>query len=182
MDEFQKFIKSVKLTISSDSTFGFRGKFDFECYDQFGNLKFLEESRNLVTDEGLNDNIVTNFKDGTKKPNWYIGLLGGNQTPAANWTASGVGSQYTELTAYAETERQLWNTGSVSAKTLTNSLNVATFSINGPATVYGAFITSLITKSGNTGVLWCASLMGVARPVVANDIFRVTYTINNQDI
>lgn len=174
--------KLLKLFNMHNSRFGFRGKFHFECFDMNGNLKFVEESKNLVTDEGLNDNLTTNFKDGTKKASWYIGLIGNNATPAANWTSSGIGSQFTEFQGYSEVGRQLWETGSVSAKSLTNSSNVASFSINAPGTIYGAFITSLVTKGGTTGILWCASLLGTSRAVIANDIFRVTYTINTQDI
>ena len=63
-----------------------------------------------------------------------------------------------------------------SNQTVTNSPSPAAFSVNGSATVGGAFITSSNTKSGTSGTLLCAAAFtGGNRTVADGDTINVTY-------
>lgn len=176
-------IANIISKLEPKQKFKFNGKFKFECFDSLGNLKWIDESKNITVDEGLNDNLGVYFKDGTKNATWYLGLIGTNSTPLAGWDAAGIGTDFTEYQNYSEAVRQTWVSGAVAAKSLSNSASPAEFNINGAGgTVYGAFMISNSTKGGTTGVMWCASLLGTARTVVSGDIIRVQYTISNQDV
>ena len=60
---------------------------------------------------------------------------------------------------------------------ISNSASVAVFSINGTATIAGAFLTSNNTKGGTTGILFSASDFQSPgdRSVVSGDTLNVTY-------
>jgi len=51
------------------------------------------------------------------------------------------------------------------------------FTINGTATVAGAFITSSNTKSGTTGTLYGAVDFSSSRSVISGDTLTVTVTL-----
>lgn len=153
-----------------------------ECLDVLGKEKWQEVINNITVDEGLNDILDVYFRSGAASANWYIGLKSTNQTPAAGFNTAGIGTQFTEGTGYSEATRQAWSTAAVSSKTITNAASVATFSMNGSATIYGAFLVNVSTKGNTTGKMWCCSDFGVARPVVNGDTLKIVYTIQSQDV
>jgi hypothetical protein len=122
------------------------------------------------------------FNGASQSTTWYIGLKGTNETPAAGWNSAGIGTQFTEFTAYDEAVRQTWIDAGVSAKQITNSASPAVFTISGSGTVYGAFVINVNTKGGTTGKLHCISNFGISRPVIDDDVIQITYTLSIQDI
>jgi hypothetical protein len=87
---------------------------------------------------------------------------------------------WTDVTAYSESTRPAATFGAATTadpSVITNSSSVAVFSINGTATVGGAFLTTDNTKGGTTGILFSASDFQSPgdRSVVSGDVLNVTY-------
>jgi hypothetical protein len=90
---------------------------------------------------------------------------------------------WTEVTAYSNANRvtaTLATATTANPSVVTNSASPASFSINGTATVGGAFLTSNNTKGGTTGTLFSAADFGSPgdRSVVNGDTLSVTYTFS----
>lgn len=138
---------------------------------------WVEEFDNLVTTAGLNDSLDKHFKGSTYTAAWFVGLTQGSPTfNAADTAASHAG--WTESTTYSESVRQTLTLGSVSAGSVDNSASKAVFSINGTATVGGAFVTTLNTKSGSTGVLYGGgAFSGGNRSLLSGDSLSITITL-----
>jgi hypothetical protein len=160
------------------------GVYHVECHDKDGNLKWTAESKNLVVNAGLQYMAGSALTSVTQITTWYLGLYGAgaSNTPAAGDTmASHVG--WTEVTAYSNANRvtaTLATATTANPSVVTNSASPASFSINGTATVGGAFLTSDNTKGGATGTLFSAADFGSPgdRSVVNGDTLSVTYTFS----
>jgi hypothetical protein len=160
------------------------GRFLMECYDKDGLLKWSAESQNLVVNVGLQYMAGTALVGTTQIPTWYIGLYGAgaSNTPAAGDTmASHAG--WTEVTPYSNANRPTANFAAATnanPSVVTNSANVAAFSINATQVVGGAFLVSDNTKSGSTGTLFSAADFQSPgdRSVVSGDTLNVTYTFS----
>jgi hypothetical protein len=159
------------------------GYFTIQCFGKDGNLKWEDENHNLVVNGGLQYMCGTALTSTAQITTWYIGLYGAgaSNTPAAGDTmASHAG--WTEVTAYSNATRP---TCTLAAATLanpsvaTNTAAPAVFTINGPATVGGAFLTSNDTKGGTTGTLFSAADFAAPgdRAVVSGDLINVTYSL-----
>lgn len=142
------------------------------CLDRNGNVKWHEEKKNLITTEGLNHILNTEFNAGTAVTTWYIGLKG-TGTPVAGDTLASH-SSWSEISGYTG-NRQEWTEGAASSGSMTNSTAVA-FSINATATVAGAFLGSAAT--GTSGTLYGVVDFSSTRAVVNGDTLNVTVTIN----
>lgn len=160
------------------------GKYHVECHDKDGNLKWELDTPNLVVNVGAQYMCGVALTATTQVTTWYLGLYGAASTnnPAAGDTMSSHAG-WTEITAYSEATRP---TCTFAAATLanpsvaTNMASKATFTINGTATVGGAFLTSDNTKGGTTGTLFSAADFGSPgdRAVVSGDVLSVTYTFS----
>ena len=158
------------------------GVYFFECYDKEGNLKWKEEAKNLVVNVGLKDMNDKYFSGSSYTAAWYLGLITG---PGAGTTidpsdtmSSHVG--WSENTSYSQATRPACSFGAATTadpSVISNSSSVAVFSINGTATIAGAFLTSNNTKGGTTGILFSASDFQSPgdRAVVSGDTLNVTY-------
>lgn len=156
-----------------------RGHYVVECFGADGSLKWTEDIRNLVTDQGLNNILDAYLGASTQTTVWYVGLKNTGAAAAGDTAAQIGGSNaWTEYTNYSEGVRQTWTkNGVASAKSITNSSSKATYSINGAGgTVYGAFLASVSTKSGTTGVLYSVGDFVSQRVVVSGDTLQVTLT------
>jgi hypothetical protein len=157
------------------------GVFTIECRDKDGNLKWKEEAHNLVVNVGLKDMNDKYFTGSSYTAAWYIGLYGAassNNPAAADTMSSHAG--WTEVTAYSQATRPAATFAAATTadpSVITNSASPAAFSINGTATVGGAFLTSNSTKSGTTGILFSAADFQSPgdRSVVSGDTLNVTY-------
>lgn len=158
------------------------GVYFFECYDKEGNLKWKEEAKNLVVNVGLKDMNDKYFSGSSYTATWYLGLITG---PGAGTTIDpgdtmATHAGWTENTSYSQSTRPACTFGAATTadpSVISNSASVAVFSINGTATIAGAFLTSNNTKGGTTGILFSASDFQSPgdRAVVSGDTLNVTY-------
>lgn len=177
---------SSGLTANTGSSEGVKatGKYVVECYDKDGNLKWVEETKNLVVNVGLQYMAGVALTSTAQITSWYLGLYGAasSNNPAAGDTMASHGG-WTEVTAYSESTRPAATFAAATnanPSVVTNSASVAVFSINGTTTVGGAFLTSDNTKGGTTGTLFSAADFQAPgdRSVINGDTLRVTYTFS----
>ena len=147
-----------------------------ECIGPDGKLKWTDEFDNLVTNEGLNDNLDKYLKGSTYTAAFYVGLTDGTPTVnAADTMSSHAG--WTEVTDYSESTREALVLGTVASQSVDNSASKASYSINATATVGGAFITTVNTKGGTTGILYgVGAFSGGDKSVGNGDTLNVTVT------
>lgn len=158
------------------------GVFLVECYDKEGNLKWKEDSKNLVVNVGLKDMNDKYFAGTSYTATWYLGLITG---PGAGTTIDpgdtmATHAGWTENTSYSQSTRPACTFGAATTadpSVISNSASVAVFSINATTTIAGAFLTSNNTKGGSTGILFSASDFQSPgdRAVVSGDTLNVTY-------
>jgi hypothetical protein len=147
-----------------------------ECRAPDGALKWRETIDNLVVNEGLDDLLDKYFKGSAYTAAHYVGLTDGTPTVAAGDTMSSHAG-WTEVQAYSEGSRQTFTPGTVASQSVDNSASKASFSINGTATVGGAFLTTNNTKGGTTGTLYGGgAFTGGDRSVANGDTLNVTVT------
>lgn len=154
-----------------------------ECVDPEGNVKWKETIKNLVTTEGLNYIMNGGFKTGTQISNWYVGLKDTGAAAATDDAATlGASPQaWTEYTEYDEANRQALTLGTVTAGSVDNSSNVASFTIGSPAPdVYGVFVVDDNTKGGQSPatVLYGVGDFASAKVVDPDDTLNVTVTLS----
>ena len=141
-----------------------------------GKVLWVEEFDNLVVNVGLDDSLDKHFKGSAYTAAWYVGLTDGTPAFAAGDTmASHVG--WVEVTDYDEATREVLTLGAVSGQSVNNSASKASFTINLTVTVGGAFITTVSTKGGTTGILYGGGAFSVDRSLIENDILNVTVTL-----
>lgn len=144
-------------------------------------LIWAEEVRNLVTTQGLNDVLTKYFKGSSYTAAWFMGLVNNASFSAfaAGDTAAQIGGSnaWIEATAYSESVRQTVTLGSASAGSIDNGASKATFSINGTVTIHGAFMASLSTKNGTTGVLYGEAALSSDRALLSGDTLTVQVTL-----
>ena len=152
--------------------------YDIECRDRNGNLLWTDEIDNLVVDAGLNDALDKHLKGSSYSAAWYVGLADGTPTFAAGDTMAGAHAGWAEVTAYDEAARQTLTLGSVSAKSVDNSASKAVFTCSTDATtIGGAFITSVNTRGGTTGVLYGGgAFTGGDKTIGDGDTLTITVT------
>lgn len=161
------------------------GVFFVECYDKEGNLKWKEESKNLVVNVGLKDMNDKYFSGSSYTATWYLGLITGpgSGTTIDPGDTMATHAGWTENTSYSQSTRPACSFGAATTadpSVISNSASVAVFSINGTTTIAGAFLTSNNTKGGTTGILFSASDFQSPgdRAVVNGDTLNVTYTFS----
>jgi len=133
------------------------------------------QDHNLVVNEGLDALLNIMFHGSTQITTWYIGLFEGNYTPVGGVTAATIVAAATECTAYSESTRPSYDEAASSGQSITNAASRATFTFNATKTIYGAFLTSLATKSGTTGTLFSAARFGSSKNVESGDQLLLTY-------
>lgn len=146
-------------------------EYQLVCRDRFGNIKWEETIRNLVTTEGKNDIIDKYFKGSSYTAAWYLGLKGTGSAAAGDTLASHGG--WSEVTPYSG-NRPAITFGTTSSGS--NTASAVGFSITGTATVAGAFIASVNT--GTSGKLYSAGDFAASRSVANGDTLNVTPTVS----
>lgn len=152
------------------------GSYAVECYAADGTLRWRDVIPNLVVTVGKNNLLDSYFAGSSYTAAFYLGLVDGGSTPsyAAGDTMSSH-SGWTESVAYSNAARPTvsWNAASGGSKAST----ATSFTINGTATIAGAFLTTNATKSGTTGTLYSGgNFSGGSRSVLSGDTLNVTYT------
>lgn len=153
------------------------GSFHMECRDRHGNLKWSEDLKNGVTNAALT-NLLDVYLRQQSNSTWYISLID-NASYSALAAADTMGSHagWLENVDYNEATRPAWGPAAAASQSIANSAAVA-FTMNATVTIKGAFLTSVATKSGTTGTLFCTALFTQGdRSVVNTDVINVTYTV-----
>lgn len=163
------------MTHKSDMNLGLKNVWEFVCYDSNGIEKWRESKKNLVVTVGLNHVLSSCFDGATQITAWYVGLKEAGTVAAGDTMASHGG--WAESVAYSQSVRQTLTLGTASSGSIDNVGNLATYSINGTATIAGAFINSNSAKSGTAGTLYGAVDFGSARSVLSGDTLTVTVTM-----
>lgn len=159
------------------------GVYTIQCIGADGELKWEQNTPNLVVNQGLQDMNTTYLNAGTQVTTWYVGLItgpGSGTTIAAGDTlASHAG--WTEFTEYSGNRKAAVFATATTAdpSVITNTASPAVFSISGAGgTVAGAFLASAAT--GTSGVLFSAADFQSPgdRVVVSGDTLNVSYTFS----
>lgn len=159
----------------TDMNLGLKNVWEVVCYDSEGNEKWKEINKNLVTTVGLNHVLSSTLDGGTQITAWYVGLKGAGSAAAGDTMASHSG--WAEIVAYSQSVRQTLTLGTAAAGSIDNVGNLATYTINGTATIAGAFINSNNAKSGTAGTLYGVVDFGSSRSVISGDTLTVTVTL-----
>ena len=175
---------SVETNIGVRDQVDAGGVYAIECYDSEGNLKWREETHNLVVNVGLQDMNTQYFKGSSYVAAWYIGLITGPGSGVTIAAADTMSSKtWSENTSYSNATRPTATFGTATTanpSVISNSASVAQFNINGTATIAGAFLVNNSTKGGTTGTLFSASKFTSPgdRAVSSGDTLNVTYTFS----
>jgi hypothetical protein len=159
------------------------GVFHVQCLDKDGNLKWEDNSPNLVVNTGLQDMNNKYFKGSGYTATWYLGLIlgpGSSTTIAAGDTLA-IHGGWTEYTDYAGNRPAITFGTPTTAdpSVISNSAAPSSFSISGAGgTIAGAFVCNAAT--GTSGILFSASDFQSPgdRVVVSGDTLNVTYTFS----
>lgn len=154
-------------------SFAPRFTYHVECYGADGELKWVDEFKNLVTTVGKTDLIDKYFKGATYTAAWFLGLKGTGAAAVGDTLASHAG--WAEVTPYTG------NRPPITFGTTAGGSNTATavsysITLAGPTTVAGAFVSSVNT--GTSGTLYSAGDFSVSRSVIAGDTLNVTLTVS----
>lgn len=156
-----------------------RFRYDVQCFNEYGDLKWEDFAENLVTNQGINDLMSKYFRGSAYTAAFYVGIVQG-ATPtfaAADTAASHAG--WTEYTTYDETNRPGLVLPAFAGSTVDNSASRAIFTCNGAnQTVSGSFISTSNVKGGTAGVLYSEALFSQGNKLVsAGDILSVQATL-----
>lgn len=143
---------------------------DGEVIDEF-------EAHNLVTNQGLDHILATEFTGSAQVTQWYLAPFEGNYTPVATDTATTISTNATECTAYSGGSRVAF-TAVEANQQVTNSAAAASFTFNATKTIYGAFLASASAQNATTGVLFSAAQFASPKNVVSGDQLLLTYTFS----
>ena len=154
------------------------GRHEVEIWRK-GKLIHKETVKNGITNGGANYILNAGFFDATDGVDtWFIGLITNPGTlAAADTLASHAG--WTEWTTVDESPvRQAWvvveATGT--ARALTNTASVATFTMSAGGTLKGIFVCSV--QTGTSGLLWSTANFTSAITVLDDDVIKVTYSVS----
>lgn len=169
-------------TASLAETLALGGNVLFEHYRK-GRLIDRDLVHNKITNEGLNELLDVMFKSATQITAWYVVLFEDDYTPDGDETYAV--PEYTECTAYDESDRPAWQGGSVSGQSVDNSANRASFTMNATKTLYGAALvgggTDADTKSDTAGggTLYNLARFSSSKSVVSTDEVKITITLTS---
>lgn len=153
----------------------------FEARDALGNLKWVEEVRNLTVTEGLNDILTQYFKGSSYTAGWFVGLINnaGFSALAAGDTAAQIGGSngWAESAGYSNSTRPALTLGSASAGSIDNTASKAVFTINTTVTIYGGFVVNNSTKSGTSGKIYGEAAFSTTRSLLNGDTLTVTVSL-----
>lgn len=144
----------------------------------YGQPLWADDFHNIVVTVGLTDLIDKYFKGSGYTAAHYVGLTSATPTVAAGDTMGSHGG-WTEVQTYSQAARVTPTWGTTTAGSLDNSASKAQFSINGGATVGGAFLTTNSTKGGTTGTLYGGGAFSEGnRALVNGDTLNVQMTVS----
>lgn len=155
-----------------------KGRYTAECFGPDGELKWSDTIANLITTVGKNDMLDKHLAGSAYTAAWYMGLISTTSYttgPAAGDTMASHGG-WAEDQQYSQGARPTcaFSAAAAGSKALSSALS---FSINATTTIKGAFINSVATKGGTTGILFSAGLFSGGDKAVANgDTLSISYS------
>lgn len=165
---------------------GAGGVYTVTCIGPDGVEKWSDTFHNLVVNQGLANMNNVYFASGTQSTTWYLGLVtgpGSGTTYSATDTLASHGATgsggWTENSSYTGNRKAVTFGSATSANpsVITNSASPSSFSMNGTATIAGAFLCNV--ASGTSGVLFSAGdFTGGDKSVASGDTLNVTYTFS----
>ena len=168
-------------------TVGAGGVYTVTCVGADGVEKWSDTFHNLVMNGGLANMNGAYFAGTAQTTTWYLGLVtgpGSGTTFSATDTLASHGATgsggWTENTDYTPSGRKAVTFGSATSanpSVISNSASPTSFSMNGTATIAGAFLASV--SSGTSGILFSAGdFTGGDKSVASGDTLNVTYTFS----
>ena len=168
-------------------TVGAGGVYTVTCVGPDGVEKWSDTFHNLVMNGGLANMNGVYFASGSQSTTWYLGLItgpGSGTTFTATDTLASHGATgsggWTENTDYTPSGRKAVTFGSATSanpSVISNSASPTSFSMNGTATIAGAFLCNVST--GTSGILFSAGdFTGGDKSVASGDTLNVTYTFS----
>jgi hypothetical protein len=163
-------------------------RYDFECRDKDGNLKWTDSFENLVTTQGKNDLLDKYFAGSAYTAAWYLGLISSvsyTTGPAVGDTAANMNTSNawreaqgaTNLPDYVAGTRPAISFGTAASGGSKTAAAAVSFTFSSGGTVKGAFIGSTNTKGATTGILYSAGTF-TDKVVATNDVLNVTVTVS----
>ena len=164
----------VTMRPSVSSAIRAGGIFHLVCRDRFGNLKWEDDAKNLVTNAGLQHMGNVTFRASSQTTTWYVGLMDDTPVVTAASTLAAPGG-FTEFDEYSDNRKEWVEVQS--SQSWVNSGTSADFTITGAGGgVGGAFLCAGATST--SVLLFCgAALTGGNRVVATADTVAVTYTV-----
>ena len=179
----------VSKTALDEEKSGFGGVYKVTCFDANGNLKWEDEFRNLVVNQGLqylNDAFFKSLGT-TYSAAWFLGLVDNVGLPSPNPYVAGdtlASHGWTELaagTVYSGSRKSVTFGTPTTAdpSVITNSASPSVFNILTNAVIAGAFLTTASSGTAAPNILFSAgNFTGGAKTVANGDTVNVTYTFN----
>ena len=140
--------------------------------------------KNLIVDQGIIHFLNVVLGSTAKISAWYLAPFSGSTSPGAAWTAANYTSTATEITSltegFSETTRQAATfVNATSSDQIDNYAAKAAFTITTATTltITGIGLLSSSTRGGTTGTLVSATKFGVARTLVATDVWNAGYRV-----
>ena len=166
---------------------GAGGVYTVTCVGADGVEKWSDTFHNLVMNQGITNMNGVYFAASTQSTTWYLGLVtgpGSGTTFSATDTLASHGATgsggWTENTDYTPSGRKAVTFGSATSanpSVISNSASPTSFSMNGTATIAGAFLCNVST--GTSGILFSAGdFTGGDKSVASGDTLNVTYTFS----
>jgi hypothetical protein len=171
---------------ANDEVVGIKGRYEVECFDADGNLKWKDFIDNVVTTVGRN-HMLDNHLAGSSftQVGPYMGLISSTSWSAvaaadtmsshSGWLEAGNANAPT----YSGTRKTVaWSAASGGSKSTSSALS---FGITGSGTVKGCFVVlgsgAVNTIDNTSGTLFSAGLFSGGDKTVANgDTINVSYT------
>lgn len=164
----------LKKMLKAKNKTAFRGDYKVCIYSEDGQLKSIDELKNLIPTEGLLE-FLKLINGQSSAGNKYIGLGTATYTPVATETGATVSGNVAEWVGYTESTRPQWIIPSVTTNTIDNSASLAVFTSNSGATLKNVFLISDSTKGGTTGKLFSILSLPSARTLVSGDVIRIQF-------
>jgi hypothetical protein len=145
--------------------------------------KWDDIAPNTIMTAGKNDLLDKYLAGSSYTAAWYMGLIASGSYSAisaadtmsshAGWLEGGAGTAPT----YSQSTRPAPSWASASSGSKASNANIV-FSMTGTGTAKGAFLTSVSTKDGTTGILFSAALFSQGdRAVVNGDTVNGSYSL-----